>query len=265
MNNALQPILQAWPAILAGAELTILGSVIGIILAMLLAIPAGFGRLSRNAFVRSVSGFYIETIRGTPLLLQLLIWYYGMRILLLALFNFNADVAAYNLLSALNSNTLYPQAGISSFFFAILGLSFNYGAYLAEVIRAGILAVDAGQTEAALSLGFSRFQVSRLVVLPQALRLMVPPLTNNFITLVQDTSFFQVLGVYELSLVVQGHTEGTSSTVTRWEFYVVELAIYFAICYSLSLISRRWQTTGALKARRRRIFFLPGGTTGQPA
>ncbi len=255
MNGVLQPLLQAAPLIVSGIEVTVGCSLIAIVLAMACAIPAGFGRLSRNPITRSLSSFYVETVRGTPLLLQLLIWGYGVPILLLVLFNFNPDTVAYNLLTALNSNTLFPRgSGISNIFFAVVGLSFNYGAYLAEVIRAGILAVDAGQTEAAVSLGLRRSQVARLVVLPQALRYMLPPLTNNFITLVQDTSFFQVLGVFDLSLHIQGLVQSTNNTLLRWEFYGVELAIYFVICYSLSLVSRRYQGTSGAAPRRRNAF-----------
>jgi His/Glu/Gln/Arg/opine family amino acid ABC transporter permease subunit len=257
MDPLVQPVLQAFPDVVAGTELTVVLSLIAIVLSMALAVPAGFGRLSRNTVVRSVSSFYVETIRGTPLLLQLFVWAYAVPILLLTLFNFNPDVTAYNILTALNSNRLFPQQGISIVFFAVVGLSVNYGAYLAEVVRAGVQAVDAGQTEASLSLGMSRSQTARLVVLPQALRLMVPPLTNNFITLVQDTSFLSILGVPELALVIQGHTEGTGNPYTRWGFYITELAIYFVICYGLSLISRRYQGDLGAVARPRRFALVP--------
>jgi His/Glu/Gln/Arg/opine family amino acid ABC transporter permease subunit len=239
MNTFLHPLGLALPALASATELTVVLSLICIVLAMVFAIPAGFGRLSRVTLIRSISGFYVETIRGTPLLLQLLVWYYGVRLLLLAVFNLNIDTQVYNFLTLLNSNNLFPKEGVSSFFFAVIGLSFNYGAYLAEVIRAGILTVEHGQTEAAQSLGLNRFQTARYIILPQALRVMLPPLTSNFITLVQDTAFFQVLGVVELSLRSQEFTEATSNIPIRWEFYVVELAIYFAICFSLALVSRR--------------------------
>ncbi len=236
------PIITAFPTLMQATLTTILSSIAGIILAMVFAIPAGLGRLSRNTVIRSVSSFYVETIRGTPLLLQLVVWYYGARILLLALFNFNVDVAYFNFLTALDANTLYPAEGsVSGIFFAVFGLSFNYGAYLAEVIRAGILAVEGGQTEAALSLGLSRWQTMRLIVLPQALRIMVPPLTNNFITLIQDTAFFEVLGVYELSLQTYTYVQVVSSVAIRWQYFAFELIIYFILCYGLALIARRFE------------------------
>jgi His/Glu/Gln/Arg/opine family amino acid ABC transporter permease subunit len=240
MNSILKPLIDAIPTIVNATLLTLGASVVCMVLSMAIAIPAGLGRLSRVTIIRSVSTFYVETIRGTPLLLQLLIWFFAVQLLLQSLFNFNIQVAIYNVLTALNSNNLYNRVTwLSGFVFAVIGLSFNYGAYLAEVIRAGVLAVEQGQTEAAQTLGLSGFQTTRFVVLPQALRIMIPPLTNNFITLVQDTAFFQVLGVAELSLVTEDLAKSTSNPPIRWEFYITELAIYFAICYSLALVSRR--------------------------
>lgn len=194
MDILIRTIVDNAPLLAGATVLTIIGSAISIVLAMALAVPTAFARISANPLLRSVSAFYVETIRGTPLLLQLLAWFYGARLLLLYLFNFNADTVLYNLLTALNSNSLFPSAGISNIFFAVVGLSFNYGAYLSEVIRAGIEAVDHGQIEAAQALGLSDFQIARHITLPQALRIMVPPLTNNLITLVQDSSFLAVPG-----------------------------------------------------------------------
>lgn len=240
MNPYLQAIISALPVLATATLVTLVTAVICMALSMVFAIPAGLGRLSRVTVIRSLSSFYVETIRGTPLLLQLLMWYFAVRILLLALFNLNIDIVVYHWLTALNSNNLFPrESGVSGYFFGVIGLSFNYGAYLAEVIRAGVLAVEYGQTEAAQTLGLSTFQTTRFVVLPQALRLMIPPLTNNFITLVQDTAFLQVLGIFELSLRVEDFVKSSSSSIIRWEFYITELAIYFVICYSLALVSRR--------------------------
>ena len=237
-----------FPKLVNGTLLTIVCFLLSGVLAMALAIPAGLGRISRFTIIRSLSTFYVETIRGTPLLFQLLIWGYGVQILLVTLFGFSADQFIYKVLTALNSNSLFPtNATISPVFFGIIGLGFNYGAYLAEVIRAGVQAVEPGQTEAALSLGLSRSQTTRFVILPQALRIMIPPLTNNFITLVQDTAFLgQAVGVYELELTIQTPVQATNSPLIRWGLYAVELAIYFVICYSLALIARRAERRGQL-------------------
>jgi len=235
-----------YPNLINAAILTIGLALVAGVIAMVIAIPVGFGRLSRVTIIRSLSTTYVEVVRGTPLLLQLLVWFYGVRILLLTVFQLNIDTFIYDLLTSWNSNSLFPKAGVTGLFFGVVGLGVNYGAYLAEVVRAGILAVDHGQTEAAQTLGLSRFQTARMIVLPQALRLMIPPLTNNFITLVQDTAFLQILAVAELSLVTQGFVAGTTNPTIRWGFYVVELAVYFTICYSLSLVAQ-WQERRAAR------------------
>src|SRR5205807_1998269 len=134
MNGFLHPFEQA-PALLGGPLLlTLIGAVLAGILAMIFAIPTAFARLSKVTLIRSIATFYVETIRGTPLLLQLVVWFYGVRILLLFLFNVNVDAVALNVLTALNSNSLFPRdTGVSNLVFAIFGLGFNYGAYMAEV------------------------------------------------------------------------------------------------------------------------------------
>jgi His/Glu/Gln/Arg/opine family amino acid ABC transporter permease subunit len=239
MDIFIRTIVENAPLLVNATLITLFGSLFSIVLAMILAVPTAFLRLSNNLLLRSVSTFYVETIRGTPLLLQLYIWFYGASFLLLYLFNFNVDRLLYNLLTTINSNSLYPSQGVSNVFFAVVGLSFNYGAYLSEVIRAGIEAVDRGQVEAAQALGLNQFQVARYVTLPQALRIMTPPLTNNFITLIQDSSFWQVLGLYELSHESLSLTLAISNNTVRWGIYSLELAIYFAICYSLAFVSSR--------------------------
>lgn len=241
MDIVINTLQILFPRLVNGMILTIVSAIICIILAMILGVLAGFGRLSNVTVIRSISAFYVETIRGTPLLFQLLVWFFGIQVVLVTLFNVNVDGMVYNLLTALNSNSLFPTgATVSPLIFAIVGLSFNYGAYLAEVVRAGVQTVDPGQTEAGLSLGLSRFQIARHVVLPQALRIMIPPLTNNFITLIQDTAFFQVLGIAELSLVIQTAAQAApSSGPLRASLYALELILYFIVCYSLATISRR--------------------------
>ncbi|MDE3228450.1 MAG: amino acid ABC transporter permease [Chloroflexota bacterium] len=239
MDIFIRTIVENAPLLVNATLLTLFGSIISIVLAMILAVPTAFMRLSKNMLFRSVSTFYVETIRGTPLLLQLYIWFFGASFLLLYLFNFNVDRLLYNLLTAIDSNSLYPSQGVSNIFFAVVGLSFNYGAYLSEVIRAGIEAVDRGQVEAAQALGLSQFQVARYVTLPQALRIMTPPLTNNFITLIQDSAFWQVLGLFELSHESLSLSLAISNNAVRWGIYSLELAIYFVICYSLAFASSR--------------------------
>lgn len=242
MDFLFKALQQATPLILSALVVTVVCSIFGGLLALVFGIPAGVGRLSRVRLIRGISTFYVETVRGTPILLQLLVWFYGVQLLLLTLFNINIDVAVYNLLTALNSNNLfasYGAIGRSGIIFGIIGIGFNYGAYIAEVVRTGVQAVDPGESEAAFSLGMSRYQTLRFVVLPQALRLMAPALTSNLIALIQDTAFLNVLGVFELSLRVESFTLAFSNIPLRLFFYGVELVLYFIICYSLALFSQR--------------------------
>lgn len=165
-------------------ELTVISMAIGVVLGVLLAVM----RLSHNPLVSGASWFYIWLFRGTPVLVQILFWF--------------------------NITALYPNIGIGSWSFdannlitpfiaAILALGLNEGAYMAEIVRAGILSVDEGQSEAGAALGMSRLQVMRRVVLPQAMRVIVPPTGNEAISMLKTTSLVSVIAVTDLLYSVQ--------------------------------------------------------------
>ncbi|HEY7122675.1 MAG TPA: amino acid ABC transporter permease [Ktedonobacterales bacterium] len=234
--------------LLQGTLITILIAAFSSVLAMVFAIPTGLMRLSTIPLLRWIANVYVESIRGTPLFLQLYAVFFGVRIFLITQFNYNLDVKIHELFTALNSNSLLQSFPFkvgdnpispSTLVFGVVALSFNYGAYLSEVVRAGVQAVDRGQAEAADSLGLSWFQKTRFIILPQALRLMIPPFTNYFITLVQDTSLLSAITLVELSQAVQLSITGNSGPADRWIFYIIELILYFAICYSLAIAARR--------------------------
>ncbi|MDY0330148.1 MAG: amino acid ABC transporter permease [Thiomonas sp.] len=160
-------------------ELTVISMAIGVVLGVLLAVM----RLSHNPLVSGASWFYIWLFRGTPVLVQILFWF--------------------------NITALYPNIGIGAFSFdannlitpfvaAILALGLNEGAYMAEIVRAGILSVDEGQSEAGAALGMSRLQIMRRVVLPQAMRVIVPPTGNEAISMLKTTSLVSVIAVSDL-------------------------------------------------------------------
>jgi polar amino acid transport system permease protein len=158
--------------IMTGSGLTLFVSAASIIGAVILALLGALGRLSKNPIANGISGFYISLIRGTPLLVQVYIWYLGLPRL---------DIV----LSAV-------PAGI-------LALSVNYGAYMTEIFRAGIQAIGKGQHEAAQALGMSRGQTLRRIVLPQAFRIVIPPIGNEFIAMMKDSSLVSLMGVWELT------------------------------------------------------------------
>ncbi len=173
-------------------ELTVIAMAIGVALGIMLAVM----RLSPAQIVSSAAWFYIWFFRGTPLLVQLLLWNF-----IAALTGPHPAIAipfTHVVLFHVDVNAL-----IKPFTAAILGLGLNEAAYMAEIVRAGILSVDEGQTEAAQSIGMSRLQTMRLVVLPQAMRVIIPPTGNETISMLKTTSLASVIAVTELLYTVQ--------------------------------------------------------------
>jgi polar amino acid transport system permease protein len=229
-----------FPNFLGGAGLTIFLSITSMILATIFGFIGALGRLSRFAPFRIIAAIYVEIIRGTPILVQLFAWGFGIRPLL-AMAGFDPYTIAYNFLTLLQNNSIMPGPNVfDAAFYGIIGLSFNYGAYLTEVFRAGIETVPVGQTEAALSLGLNSRQIMRKIVLPQAFRITIPPFANYFITLVQDSALLSVIGgVVELQ---QSITAAASANASDFNlalfFYVFGAIMFFCICYPLAILAR---------------------------
>jgi polar amino acid transport system permease protein len=159
------------PFILKGAWLTIFVSAVSIVFATLLALLGAMGRMSRSPYINGLSSLYVSLVRGTPLIVQVYFIYLAL-----------------------------PQVGIvlPAIPSGIIALSFNYGAYMTEIFRAGIQAVPPGQREAAQSLGMPERMVMRRVVLPQAFRIVIPAIGNDFISMLKDSSLVAFLAVEEL-------------------------------------------------------------------
>jgi polar amino acid transport system permease protein len=178
-------------------------------LVMFLGLPAGLlvalARLSRFAPLRILARGYVEIIRGTPVLLQLVYVYFAL-----------------------------PHAGIKfdPFTAGTIALSVNYAAYLSEVFRAGIQAIDRGQVEAGLSLGMSRSLLMRRIILPQAIRIILPPIGNYFISLFKDTSLVSIITLQDLMFSGQILA---ASTFKDFEIYTLIAIIYLAICFPSSI------------------------------
>jgi polar amino acid transport system substrate-binding protein len=196
------------PMLLKGALVTIEISVLAMGLAIVAGLALALTRLYGVAPLRWLALAYIEVIRGTPLLIQLYLIYYGL-----------------------------PNVGIrlNAFVAAVLGLGLNYAAYEAENYRAGIQAVPRGQMEAALSLGMPRWLALRAVILPQAIRVVIPPVTNDFIALFKDSSLVSVITMVELTKVYG------MLALTTYDFMGLGLmtaAIYFGLSYPVSLFAK---------------------------
>jgi polar amino acid transport system permease protein len=166
-------------------ELTVLAMAIGVVLGILLAIM----RLSPNPVVSTVAWIYIWFFRGTPVLVQILFWYNVSALYPSISFGipFGPDAVHGN------ANTL-----ITAFRAGVLALGLNEGAYMSEIVRAGILAVDEGQTEAAQAIGMTRIQTMRRIVLPQAMRVIIPPTGNETISMLKTTSLVIIIGLADL-------------------------------------------------------------------
>ena len=229
-----------FPVFLGGAGLTVGISVISMILATIFGFIGALGRLSRFVPFRFLAAVYVEVIRGTPILVQLFVWGFGLRSFL-AVAGFDPYTIAYNFMTLLQSNSLMPSPDFfDAAFYGIIGLSFNYGAYLTEVFRTGIETVPIGHTEAALSLGLNSRQIMRRIVLPQAFRITIPPFANYFITLVQDSALLSVIGgVLELQQLVTAAASANASDFNlSLFFYVFGAIMFFCICYPLALLAR---------------------------
>ena len=172
-------------------ELTVISMVIGIVLGVLLAVM----RLSPNPLVAGSSWTYVWLFRGTPVLVQILFWSFISA--LYPRISFGVPFGGPELLHG------SANAVITPFVAAILALGLNEGAYMAEIVRAGIISVDEGQTEAAHALGMTRLQTMRRIVLPQAMRVIIPPTGNETISMLKMTSLVSVIAVTELLYSVQ--------------------------------------------------------------
>ena len=207
---------EAFTRIAPGLWITIQATLFSFLIASVLGLVAGIGRLSNNTVARNVATFYIEFVRGVPILVILLVV---------------AFVLVPNTLRAVN----VPNNTVSVLWRGFISLSFFYGAYIAEVFRAGIESVDKGQMEAARSQGMSQRQAMRYIILPQAVRNILPALGNDFIAMLKDSSLLSVLAVREITY--QGRIF-VGSTFRFRETYLVLTVLYLAMTLILSLILR---------------------------
>jgi polar amino acid transport system permease protein len=184
---------------------TFLITVCSIVPSLFIGLITGVGRISRNAFLNRLATLYVEVVRGIPLLVQLFYLYYGLSSLL----------------------------RIQPFPASIMSISICYGAYMGEVFRAGILAVPRGQMEAALALGLTRGQALRKVILPQTIKLVLPPIGNEIIALLKDTSLVSVVSIPDL---LRRGREYTSQHMNNSQTFSMIALVYLILTLLLSRI-----------------------------
>ncbi len=206
-----------------GAEVTLKVTVISSIVGFAVGLVAGIAKLSKNPVFRLPATFYVWLVRGTPLLVQILFAYNGLPYLLAPVWE---KLQPYG----------FPpiEDVLTDYWAAFIALTFNVGAYNAEVIRAGIQAVSKGQWEAAQSLGLSQAQVMRYIVIPQAIRIVIPPLVNNIIALLKDSSLAYVIGLYELVMAGQRIISATFRPVP---IYLAVAAVYLLLTTLLTFFT----------------------------
>ncbi|EQB3099485.1 amino acid ABC transporter permease [Clostridium botulinum] len=197
-----------------GAKYTIILAFFTVVIGTILGLLLSLMKLSKNKILKYIAVSYIEFIRGTPVLVQLYIIYYGLPTIGIK----------FPEIPILGSN--FPD-----FFAGILALSINSGAYVAEIIRAGIQAVDKGQMEAARSLGMSESMAMKNVIIPQAFKNILPALGNEFITIIKESSIVSIIGIHELMY----NADTVRGNIFRpFEPLLVAAVMYFILTFTLS-------------------------------
>lgn len=214
-------IIKALPAFAFGVYQTLKITILAVGLGCLLGLIGGLGRLSGNRVLRFLATCYVDFIRGTPLLVQIFIVYFGFPQLLKELDTF--------VRSHMGIVLFQTSPHIEAFVAAAISCSINSGAYVAEIFRAGIQSIEKGQMEAALSLGMTPKQAMRYIILPQAFRRIVPPLGNEFIAMLKDTSLLVVIGYVELTR--------TGQLIIADTFRAFEVWMFVALLYLLMTLS----------------------------
>lgn len=215
--------MKYWPYYLEGMKNTVLLALATVILGGWIGLLLVLGRISGKRPLRFLTGAYVEFVRGTPLLVQLFIIYYGLPAL---------GVTFYD------NKTLSAVIGIglSEFIPGVIALGLNSGAYVCEIFRSGIQSIDKGQTEAARSLGLSHRQTLQYIIFPQAFRMALPTLGNEFVAIIKESSIVSVIGIADLMYkanIVRGNT------FLPFEPLLVAALCYFLLTYPLSRLLAR--------------------------
>ncbi|MUL81360.1 MULTISPECIES: amino acid ABC transporter permease [unclassified Mycolicibacterium] len=212
------------PLILKGVVLTVVITILSMLIASILAVLLAVMRLSVNPVLRSASWLFIYFFRGTPLMVQVIFWgYLGLLYSQISLGIPFTDIGWV----IGNTNALIP-----AFVAGLLAISLNEAAYSAEIVRAGLLSVDSGQSEAAFTLGMSRAYTLRRVVLPQAMRFIIPPMGNELISTLKNTSLLSLIAVLELFTVA---TNISSRVLAQVELLIVASFWYLVLTSALSI------------------------------
>ncbi len=209
-------VREQWKAglLMQGLGLTIKVSVIATVFGVLIGLFAGIARVSANPFFRWSAVTYVEIIRGSPLLVQIFIWYFVLGTLI------NSILARYDI------------GQVSPLWYGVASMATFAGAYVAEIVRAGIQSIHRGQMEAARSLGMSYAKAMIHVILPQAIRRILPPLAGEFISLIKDSSLLGIIAIRELTKATR---EVVTTSLQAFELWFVCALLYLILTFTLSM------------------------------
>jgi glutamine transport system permease protein len=214
-------VLETFPLLLSGVKLTVIITICGLLFGFMLGAAVGLMKLSRSLPVRKLAGTYVEAIRGTPLIVQVMFLYFGVPM-------------------AVGMRIRPMTAGI-------IAIAVNSGAYIAEIVRGAVQSIDPGQIEAGRSIGLTRTQTMRYIVWPQAFRRMIPPLGNQFIISLKDTSLLVVIGVAELTRVGQ---EIIAVNFRAFEVWLTVGVVYLMMTLTIARLLRLAEDRLARRGQR---------------
>lgn len=209
------------PTFIDGMIVTVVLSLMTVFLGSIIGLVATFLQQSQKKSLKAVANIYTQIIRGTPLLVQLYIWLYGLPLIGISLpiLPFLGDVY-----------------GSREFLTAVVALSINSGAYICELLRGGLESIDKGQMEAGRSLGLSRKETMKSVIIPQAIRVVLPGLGNEFIAMIKESSIVSVVGIFD---VMYTSNIVKAATYSIFEPLIIVAIIYFFLTYSLTGIMKQ--------------------------
>ena len=209
-------VMNSFPLLLTGAVVTVKITALSVALGVIIGLFVGVARICHVAPLRVLAAIYVDFLRGTPLLVQIFLIYFALPVI--------------------------TGQRVDPFFAAIASCGINSGAYVAEIFRAGIQSIDAGQMEAGRSLGMSWMQTMRYIIVPQAFKRVIPPLGNEFIALLKDSSLVSVIGFEELTRRGELIIAGTYGSLEIWlSVAIIYLAMTLTISRFVAYLERRYK------------------------
>ena len=227
---------------LKGVAMTLRLAFWGTIIAAVIGIVMGLCRVSNNLFLKIGSRLYVELIRNIPPVVFIFVFYFFISSQIIPLLGLDRIEQTFSPGTLAVMEVLFgPTELFNNFLAGLICLAVFEGAYITEIVRAGIQSIDKGQWEAARAIGLSRFRVLSDIIIPQALRTILPPLAGQFITLVKDSTIVSLISVQELTFL----TQDVSNTTTHFfEAWMITAVLYFMMCFPLAVLFQRFERFG---------------------